>query len=215
MAETERIGAESGAAAGLAGLVHGSRGLDQLIALASATPLEPPVSCFWFLRHGQTEGNLRKIYQRIDQPLDETGEAQAAAAAEKLRNVAFQQIFASTMARAWRTASVVAAATGRPLVQVPDLQERLFGELIGTSSADMDWAVDPKGGETLATFVARTRAGISHGLAGSPAPLLVAHGGSLQVLAASLQVVLPLELLRNAQPLRFERRSSQWTVEAV
>ena len=92
------------------------------------------------------------------------------------------------------------------------LRERNFGALIGTSSANIDWACEPEGGETLAQFVARKRAALAEALA-QPAPVLVvAHGGTLYALAALLGVPVDLGLLGNAQPLRFDRSGPTWAV---
>jgi probable phosphoglycerate mutase len=92
------------------------------------------------------------------------------------------------------------------------LRERNFGALIGTSSANIDWACEPEGGETLTQFVARTRDALDTALR-LPAPVLVvAHGGTLYALAALLGVPVDVGLLGNAQPLRFERRGPIWGV---
>jgi probable phosphoglycerate mutase len=45
--------------------------------------------------------------------------------------------------------------------------------------------------------------------------LIVAHGGSLFVLAAALGVPLDLGVLGNAQPLRFERSGPTWAVKPL
>jgi probable phosphoglycerate mutase len=45
--------------------------------------------------------------------------------------------------------------------------------------------------------------------------LIVAHGGSLYVLAALLGVPVDLGLLGNAQPLRFERDGTGWRVRSL
>ena len=92
------------------------------------------------------------------------------------------------------------------------LRERNFGALIGTSSANIDWACEPEGGETLAQFVARKRLALGAALA-EPAPVLVvAHGGTLYALAALLGVPIDLDLLGNAQPLRFSKSGPTWNV---
>jgi len=92
------------------------------------------------------------------------------------------------------------------------LRERNFGALIGTSSANIDWACEPEGGETLAQFVSRKRAALDAALQ-QPAPVLVvAHGGTLYVLAALLGVPVDFTVLGNAQPLRFQRTGPTWAV---
>lgn len=187
-------------------------GLDQLVRIAAARPLAPDCDHFYFLRHGQTGRNAQRIFQAVDEPLSELGLQQAARAAQLLAGEPIRTIVCSDARRAHDTAHAV--ATVLRLVPSPQaaLRERHFGALIGTSSLHIDWACEPEGGETLAQFVERKRAGLEAALA-EPAPVLVvAHGGSLYVLAALLGVPVDLGLLGNAQPLRFARQGPTWTV---
>lgn len=190
-------------------------GLQQLIQLAAAEPLSPVCDHFYFLRHGQTDCNARRIFQSVDEPLSVLGLQQAARAAELLAGEPIRSIVSSSVKRALTTAHAVSAPHGiAPLVR-DELRERHFGALIGSSSANIDWACEPEGGETLPQFVARKRSALALALA-EPAPVLVvAHGGSLYVLAALLGVPIDLDLLGNAQPLRFERNGAAWDVKSL
>jgi probable phosphoglycerate mutase len=187
-------------------------GLDELIRLAAAQPLAPDCDHFYFLRHGQTGRNAQRIFQAVDEPLSELGLQQAARAAQLLAGEPIRTIVCSDARRAHDTAQTVAAALR--LVPTPHeaLRERNFGALIGTSSAQIDWACEPEGGETLAQFVARKRRGLAAALAEPGPVLVVAHGGTLYALAALLGVPVDLGLLGNAQPLRFFRSGPTWAV---
>ena len=190
-------------------------GLDQLVRLAAARPLAPDCDHFYFLRHGQTEGNARRIFQSVDAPLSAIGLEQAARAAERLAGEPIRSVVCSDARRAFDTAHAVAAGLGVTPLHFEGLRERHFGALIGTSSADLDWACEPEGGETLAQFVSRKLEALASALA-HPAPvLIVAHGGSLHVLAAALGVPADAEVLGNAQPLRFERNGPTWRVRPL
>lgn len=190
-------------------------GLLQLATLAAARPLSPACEHFYFLRHGQTECNARRIFQATDEPLSALGLQQAARAAELLAGEPIRSIVSSNVHRALTTAHTVAAPHGiAPLVH-EGLRERHFGALIGTSSANIDWACAPEGGETLPEFVDRKRAALDLALAQPGPVLVVAHGGSLYVLAALLGVPIDMDLLGNAQPLRFERDGIAWRVKAL
>jgi len=177
--------------------------------------LQPAQDLFLFLRHGRTEGNRRQIFQHPNDPLNADGHEDAAQAAQILRHHAFGAIYASTMARAWLTAGHVAATTAKPVFPVPQLRERYFGDLIGTSSATVDWRDAPPGGETLDEFVQRTLAGAAQVIATAPHPLLVAHNGNLRVIAGALGIALDPSLTHNAVPLRFERRDGMWRVHQL
>jgi probable phosphoglycerate mutase len=187
-------------------------GLDRLIRIAEAQPLSPACDHFYFLRHGQTGRNAQRIFQAVDEPLSELGLRQAAHAAELLAGEPIRSIVCSDARRAFDTAHTVAAALRLTPTAQAELRERNFGALIGTSSANIDWACEPEGGETLTQFVVRKRAALDAALK-QPAPVLVvAHGGTLYALAALLGVPIDTQVLGNAQPLRFARSGPTWAI---
>jgi probable phosphoglycerate mutase len=192
------------------GYLH--RGLDELFRLARADPLAPRCERFFFVRHGETDGNHARIFQTAEQPLNARGLAQAEAASEALMGERIERIVASTMPRAWVTAEIL----GRPHKVLPEpeegLRERWFGDLVGRSSADHDWRDSPPNGESLDFFIRRARQGIERALnlADAKHSTLVAHGGILYVLAPTLGIDLETHHLANATPLLFERTGSTW-----
>lgn len=190
------------------------RGLARLTALAEARPLAPAAEAFYFLRHGQTACNARRIFQDLSEPLDATGEAQARQAAALLAAEPLAAVVHSDLPRVVQTAGAVlaqrpanCAARGLPHER---LRERHFGHLIGSSSAEIDWDCRTEGGETLDAFVERSRAGLAFALDRPGPVLVVAHGGTLFVLAALLGVPVSAALMGNALPLRFDRAESGW-----
>ena len=197
--------------------LHVSRGLERLPVLCAAgCRLPDGLQRFYFLRHGQTARNALRIFQSIDEPLNETGLAQAEQAAallaEELAGSEGVHIVSSDAPRALTTARTVARLLAREERLHAGLRERHFGALIGTSSANIDWDCAPEGGETLDQFVERSLAALAEAVA-HPAPVvIVAHGGTLHVLACALGVVLDVALLANAAPLRFDRAGAGWTV---
>jgi probable phosphoglycerate mutase len=197
------------------GYLH--RGLDELFRLARLTPLAPECHSFYFIRHGETDGNHQRIFQRADQPLNARGIAQAEAAANALAGARLQRVVASTMDRAWVTAEHIARPHGLEPIPEDGLRERWFGDLVGTPSHDHDWRDDPPKGESLFTFVSRTQTGIARGLreAHAARTALVGHGGILYVLAPSLGLDITTPMLANATPLHFERSGNGWRVTRV
>jgi len=190
-------------------------GFDELVRLAAAEPISPACDHFYFLRHGQTGRNASRIFQAVDEPLSELGRQQAVLAAERLTGEPIRTIVCSDARRAFDTAHTVAASLRIVPLAREDLRERHFGVLIGTSSVNLDWACAPEGGETLPQFVDRNRLSLAEALA-QPAPVLVvAHGGTLYVLAALLGVAIEPAILGNAQPLRFERVDGRWQVKPL
>lgn len=195
------------------------KGMAEIRRLAAGR-FETATRVFYFLRHGQTDGNANRIYQGPDTPLNGTGLTQAEAAARALAAEPVATILASDMARAWRTAQSVAEARRMPADAAPPrplawLRERGFGELTGRSSVDIDWASEPPGGEPPSAFVARARTGLAHGISHGDGTLLVSHGGLLYVLSAMLGARLEAAHFQNATPLRFRRAATGWTCSIV
>lgn len=194
-------------------------GFDAIQDLARTIPFAPRLTRFIFLRHGETEGNRKGIYQFPETPLNAAGEAQASEAAAILALASISRVASSPMMRAWRTAAVV--TDGRDITPEPDggLQERLYLGLFGQPVGTIDWGANPEACETIQTFVHRTGHALSRWLSLEDDPegdlLLVAHGGVLLVLAALTGVDLHTELRRNATPIVFTRTSSGWEAVAA
>lgn len=188
------------------------RGLDELFRLARADALTPRCERFFFVRHGETDGNHARIFQAADQPLNARGIAQAAAAAEALESERIERIVSSTMARAWVTAETIAKPHGIAPEAEDGLRERWFGDLVGTPSHDHDWRHAPPNGEALDVFVMRARAGIERALslADTKHSTIVGHGGILYVLGPTLGIDLETRHLANCTPLLFERTGEKW-----
>jgi uncharacterized phosphatase len=89
------------------------------------------------VRHGETDWNLAKRIQGVtDIPLNDTGRAQAAAAAEELAAEDWHGIVTSPLQRARETARIIARRLGVDEPQVDDrLVERAYGEAEGMDAA--------------------------------------------------------------------------------
>lgn len=169
--------------------------------------LSPAVDSFYFLRHGETELNKRRIIQtQRGVTLNDTGRGQARAAAEILVQHDFVEIHASDLERTWETAEIVNERCRKPLHRQSNLWERDWGSWAGQSNIDLNWGGDPEGGETLQQFTLRTLEGFREVLDHGREILIVAHGGNYAVLLAAFG--LPLNgprVVKNAEPIRLTR----------
>ena len=192
-----------------------SIGLDLLMETARRERLDLPLDLFYFVRHGETAGNAGGIVQFPTAPLNTAGMAQAWRAGKLLRDEPVTHTVASTFQRAYMTGQAVARATHTHLSVNQNIVERRFGYRQGMPNHDLDWTDHPAGGESMQHFIDRTRLGLLEACAVGPVPAVVAHGGNLRVIAASLGVDLPDGSVGNATPLRFERSGGGWTLSFV
>jgi len=194
-------------------------GYERIAAHASAHPFAPARKRFIFVRHGETEGNRTRVYQVPHIPLNETGEAQAARAAKSLATTRLGKLVASPMARAWRTASLVAAEHGIHPEVDGALSERFYVSLWDTPiEGAFNWNWDPDGCEPLATFVHRAAHSVMRILDDDRPDgetVIVAHGGILLVACALTNATLEQAHRHNAVPLRFTRQNGAWTATPV
>lgn len=151
------------------------------------------------VRHGETPWNAQHRFQgQIDVPLSNVGKQQAVALARRLAGEEIHVAYASDLQRAWVTATTIAALHNLMVHADPRLREIDFGAWEGLTYDEIQqqypqilatWQVDPMnvatpGGKTLADVVARVQAALHHivNTHRDQTVLLVAHGGSLQVL---------------------------------
>jgi glucosyl-3-phosphoglycerate phosphatase len=194
-------------------------GYERIAELASAIPFAPKRERFIFVRHGETAGNRSRVYQVPHIPLNETGEVQAARAARSLASTRIGKLVASPMARAWRTASLIAAEHKMHPEADGALSERFYVSLWDTPIGEVfDWTLDPDGCEPLATFVHRAAQSVMRILQDDTPKgetVIVAHGGILLVVCALTDATLENSHRRNAVPLRFRRENGRWTATPV
>ncbi|HLS73419.1 MAG TPA: histidine phosphatase family protein [Actinomycetaceae bacterium] len=89
-------------------------------------------------RHGQTDYNSGgRLQGQVDIALNETGQAQAAAAAEVLSRVQPVQIISSDLSRAHDTARTLGELVGVPVRLDQRLRERSFGQWEGLTHPEI------------------------------------------------------------------------------
>jgi probable phosphoglycerate mutase len=171
---------------------------------------------FFYLRHGETETNrLGLITGATDIELNARGREQALAAAELVRGLRVDAIYSSPLRRARDTAECVARIVGVPVILVPGIAERGFGELEGKPRRLLVRETTPPGGESLAAFTARVLEALA-AIAGGNRPLVVAHSGVFRVLCEHLRIAARRTPIDNALPLLLsppEAARRHWLLE--
>ena len=82
----------------------------------------------YLTRHGETRYNKTKLMQGLtDEPLNETGIAQAEAKSKLVKDIKFDAVYASTLIRAIQTASIISGLPEDKIIKDKRLVEVDFG----------------------------------------------------------------------------------------
>jgi len=164
---------------------------------------------FYFIRHGETDLNLKGIVQGrgVNSPLNETGFKQAERFHQAYKELAFDKIYTSTLLRTHQTVAQFIAA-GIPWTQLEGLDEISWGIYEGLEQSplliegfdkvvsawrqgQLDLAIE--GGESPNTLMARQRQAIAHMLRQEQEQtiLVCMHGRALRLLLCVMTGVEP------------------------
>jgi probable phosphoglycerate mutase len=67
----------------------------------------------YFVRHGQSEGNISPVFQSLESPLSEMGKKQAELIAERISKISFETLIVSPLSRTKETAEAITTVTGK------------------------------------------------------------------------------------------------------
>jgi broad specificity phosphatase PhoE len=175
---------------------------------------------FLYLRHGQSEANLRGLMcgRHCDSRLTELGREQAQVAAGILRRTSLVgSICVSPQQRAQETAQIVNAVLSVPIVTIEELAEWDVGswdrQPFASVRDEFLSSADPPGGETRPALVLRVKAALDRCAVVSQPALIVSHGGVWM----AVQQILRLDANRseNAIPYKVQRQMNQWRVQRL
>lgn len=176
-----------------------------------------PLLCL--IRHGQSLWNLENRFTGwVDVPLSDQGEAEARAAAAKIKDIDFQVTYTSALSRAQRTLEIIQETNGwnLPVIKDQALNERHYGDLQGLNKDDMrakygpeqvqiwrrSYDVAPPNGEALKNTAERTvpfyERCIMGDLKQGKNVLVVAHGNS------NRSIVMRLDNLSGDEVVKLE-----------
>lgn len=175
---------------------------------------------FYFVRHGQTEANVREILAGSghDHPLTDEGHRQAQALALRLAEAApvkFSRIVVSQMQRARQTAEYIARQLQLPMEVEPDLREWHLGEWEGKPYSEFAHlllgAGEPKTGESRQQFYQRVETAWKKAHTDQEPYLIVSHGAVWLALQDLLKI--PRFKVDNCTAVRVEKRAGEWRAE--
>lgn len=96
----------------------------------------------YLARHGATDANMQTPYvlqgSHADNPLNETGKAQAASLAQMLSTKPISAIYSSKLSRAFQTAEIIAARHGLTPRKLAGLEEIDVGQWEGRGWAEIE-----------------------------------------------------------------------------
>lgn len=192
-----------------------------------------PPALIYLFRHGEVLlAGTRRFIGSTDVPLSERGECQAAAQAERLRNVRLAAVYSSDLVRARRTGEIIGAPHGLTPIVVPALREMAMGRWETLTAEEIE-RQEPEAfkawmgrvgefpfpdGESVPDLAARAwpafdRIAAEHRGA---AVVVVAHGGTNRVLLCRALGVPISRLLALGQDYAalsvLERRDEGWTL---
>ena len=185
---------------------------------------EIPKKDFFFLRHGESVGNVQEICQgqSMDYPLTDNGRNQAMRARELLSGLQISTVCHSPQSRAAETAQIVAGDL--PLVSSDLLKERGFGPLEGGGKSELyrlgarerDGEKIDLGGnfETVDQLNARAFTALVECLSHPDHVLLVSHGRFFNSICAVLSLP-PILQLGNCIPIQFRYIEGRWSTNVI
>lgn len=166
----------------------------------------------YLVRHGQSEGNVKRYFHgQTDYPLTDLGRQQAAEVAEKLKDATFTRCCASNLQRAWNTA--LACLEYHPNVTpeaCTDLREHFVGDMedLPWEEAERrfpgipekfmkDWFhTVPPGGEDPQDMLVRVGRTIDAIIQRGEDTLVASHFGTMSLIAVHLGIMTEDEIIK-------------------
>jgi probable phosphoglycerate mutase len=153
------------------------------------------MSRVFLVRHGETEWNLRGLYQgQADSPLTARGLAQADTVAERFGPLRRQRLVSSDLGRALATAARIAARLGLAIEVDPRLRELHLGQAVGLDRDGIralpgyelrpDWRFP--GGESFHDLEERVLAALADIDAAGADAIVVTHAGPIRAVLRKL-----------------------------
>lgn len=196
----------------------------------------PAVKTIYFIRHAQSEANLKDILaSRQDFSLTEKGRQDAEAIAAEFKEIAkLDRIVSSPLLRAQQTAAPIADAFGLAVEVEERLTEQELGIYSGLSYTELDnrpdymhdrtkrWAWVPEGGGESYAMIAQRLKPFFQSLENMEGEniLFVTHAVTMRLIKATLEQTLPdypHTIAKNGEiwKVRFSKPGDMHVVESI
>jgi broad specificity phosphatase PhoE len=190
----------------------------------------------YLLRHGSVVGaETRRFIGHLDVPLSPLGERQMEAVARRMAGFALDAVYASDLVRTRRSAEILAAPHGLPIVAVPELREFAMGRWEGLTAEQIRgldaaaftaWMADVAGyqfpeGESLTQLTGRAWPAFERIVAAHPdgSVAIVAHGGTNRMILCRALGLSARRLLALGQDYGclsvLSRSDERWTLRVL
>jgi len=141
-------------------------------------------------RHGETEGNIKRILAGVDDPLTSKGKEQAKKVSDRLKSEKIDAIFSSPITRAKETAKIIAKNHPHAdFIVVDELREIELGSYLNKGFDEVSWGSMPSDVESRSSIHERARIIVERTLEEYPegTVLFVAHNAMNKTLIRFLR----------------------------
>ncbi len=167
---------------------------------------------FYFVRHGQTDMNLRMVKtDHGDISINETGRKQALNMSSLVAKLPLQTICCSPFKRAKETKELL--LPGRAHLEMADLGECTAEVWMGLTALQKEAL--QKGSPAVRTFLERVKTGLNQALECPGPVLIVAHGGVHWAICYWMEIEGHSWMIDNCQPVHFSLVQSKWSAKIL
>lgn len=183
----------------------------------------PIVRSFYFIRHGQTDWNKEERLQgSLDIPLNETGIAQAKAAAELTKDLPIDLIITSDLSRAKDTTDIINKTLQVPVIIDERIRERHAGKLEGVLESELTKEqIDTRyhspelveeEGEPFSEFTIKIIKAINENLKNNPNKNILFSAHKWVYKSICKELFQKIEICDNARPYLFDKKEGKWSL---
>jgi uncharacterized phosphatase len=172
------------------------------------------ISEFYFLRHGQTDFNIKKEMKYWNMSINNAGRKQIESLQDVIKKLPIEIIFFSPLKRAQETKDIINTyldLTAIKLFEIQEVKDSLFGEIEALATKK-----NIKPSKDFQHFLNEVSLGLDKILKSKVVPLVIAHGAVYAAICYILKIDTDLWRIGNANLLHFYQDSKDhWKVELL